>query len=136
LATSQSKSEKRYYQLHLSFNNQRSSSPPITAETEPSFNHSSLFLLSSLPSSYDDWERVVNRGGSISICLTLNGSLINLGEDEEKGRKVRGNKAYRELVAMAVVEWRQVLMRQGQVFSVELQVSGGGGTIVIRWLRK
>ena len=94
----------------------------MAAEVEPSFNQTFLFQLNYLPTSHDQWEKVVGHGANISLCLTMNNPLGNLGEDTAVGRRVRANKTYRELVALAVVEWRQVLMRQDQVFSVELQV--------------
>lgn len=94
----------------------------MPAEVEPGFNQTFLFKLDDLPTSRDDWDRMVARSGDVSMCLTLNDTLTGLGENAQLGRQVRKNKAYRELVAVAAVEWRQVLMRQEQVFSVELQV--------------
>jgi hypothetical protein len=124
------KSEHRRFRLHLCLNGHRAASRPVAAEVDPSFGSQAFtFAVGDLPTSGSEWELLVRKGGLLHLALTLeDGPALGRAEDGEAGavsrevRRIRTEKAVRDLVATAAIDWGHVLTRNGQAFGLELQV--------------
>ena len=139
------------YQLHLAFGKRQRESTRIymALDDEIRMDEFCPFIVSNLPISARHWEDVIRQGYKLHFCLTqniANDTLSLPSNNFEDGSSNRFNviknnphlnRKYshsvgdlsRELVATAEIDWRQVLLKGGHPFNIELKGCGNAALL-------